>query len=294
VTSSAFASFETERRRLVRRWWLYAGLTALFMLAAILASVEIAEFSFARIIAQLPKAGFFFDSFLPDLEWAKLFADRQTQGSFAYWFYAWDKWIAALWESVQMAILATALGGSLALLASFFAARNLGVNRWLSTGVRRVLEVLRTLPDIVVAIFFVFAFQGGNPAAAGVLAIALHTFGALGKLMAEVHENVDLKPVEGVIASGGSWSQAMRFGVMPQILPNFISYLLIRFEINVASSAAIGLVGAGGIGMQFNAALQNPNMYADAAAIMVMVIALIVVIDLSSEALRHRLMGITK
>ncbi len=145
------------------------------------------------------------------------------------------------------------------------------------------LEALRTVPELVSALIFVFAFGVGP--LAGVLAITLHTMGSLGKLFSEVHENADLKPVEGVVAAGGGWLSRMRFGVLPQVLPNLVSYTLLRFEINVAASSAIGIVGAGGIGMELKAAIDLQE-YQDASAMLLLTVALIFVIDLCSERLR--------
>ena len=209
-------------------------------------------------------------------------------GRLAYWFYDITGWLALLWESIEMAILATALGGAAAFLLSFVAARNIGPYRWLSMAVRRLLELFRTLPDIIVALVFVQAFGPG--AAAGVLAIALHTTGALGKLMSEVHENIDMRAMEGVRACGGNWFHAIRFGAMPQILPNFFSYALLRLEVNIAAAAAVGYVGAGGIGQELVIAIENLR-FDDALAIIIMIIALIFVIDMTSERIRHAFIG---
>ncbi len=113
----------------------------------------------------------------------------------------------------------------------------------------------RTVPDVVFALLFVIAFGLGPMV--GVLAIAIHTTGALGKLFAEVVENIDMRPVDGLSASGASWVETVRFAVLPQVLSNFASYALLRFEINVRGAAVLGFVGAGGIGQEFLAAIRN-------------------------------------
>lgn len=289
--SAAIAIYETERTAYARRWWLFFVIAALVFLVCFIGAVFVADFSLARLIRGIPAVGEFIYKSLPRLEWHKLGDGKLTEGSFAYWFYAGPKWLRLMWESIEMAILATALGGGVGFLLSFVAARNLGANRWLSIFVRRLLELFRTLPDIIVALVFVQAFGPG--AAAGVLAIALHTTGALGKLMSEVHENIDMKPLEGVRAAGGNWFHAIRFGAMPQILPNFFSYALLRLEVNIAAAAAVGYVGAGGIGQELVIAIENLR-FDDALAIIVMVIVVIFAIDLTSERIRHRFIGATR
>ena len=112
--------------------------------------------------------------------------------------------------------------------------------------VRRFCELCRTVPELVFALMFVIAFGLGP--VAGVLAVAIHTLGALGKLFAEVVENIDMKPVEGVSATGAHWTTAMRYGALPQTMSNFVSYTLLRFEVNVRGATVMGFVGAGGIG----------------------------------------------
>jgi phosphonate transport system permease protein len=115
---------------------------------------------------------------------------------------------------------------------------------------RRFLEFCRGVPEILLALVFVFAVGIGP--LAGVLAIAIHTTGALGKLFAEVNENASMRPVDGITAVGGNWFDEMRYGIVPQVLPNFFSYALLRFEINVRASSIVGFVGAGGIGQELN------------------------------------------
>ncbi len=118
----------------------------------------------------------------------------------------------------------------------------------------------------------------------------IHTAGALGKLFAEVVENIDMKPVEGIVASGGTRWQSIRYGVVPQVLPNFASYALLRFEINVRGASVMGFVGAGGIGQDLISAIRK-FYYSDVSAILILIIATVMVIDLLTEQLRHRLVA---
>ena len=176
-----------------------------------------------------------------------------------------------------------------AFILSFPAARNLSPSGFLLIASRRYLEVIRTVPDIVWALIYVFCFGVGP--LAGVLAIATHATGSLGKLYSEVNENIDMRPLEGVKASGGTWFQQMRYGVVPQVIPNIISYTLLRFEINVRSSSIIGYVGAGGLGQEIRTAMSLQE-YTDLSALFVIILVTVVVIDFLSEKLRHRIIGI--
>ena len=136
----------------------------------------------------------------------------------------------------------------------------------------------------------ILVFAVGVGPLAGVIAIAIHTAGALGKLFSEVNENASMRPVEGIRGVGGNWFEEMRFGVLPQVLPNFISYTLLRFEMNVRASSIVGFVGAGGIGMELNRVI---SLYSDdrVVAVLLLVVMLVTVIDLVSERLRTHFIG---
>ncbi|PXA97792.1 phosphonate ABC transporter, permease protein PhnE, partial [Nostoc sp. 3335mG] len=145
--------------------------------------------------------------------------------------------------TVNIAVVSTIIGGSLAFVLCFFAATNLvgaGPARWI---VRRIMEVMRAFPEIVIAGLLTAVLSIGPIAA--IAAVSLHTIGALGKLFFEVVENADMKPDEGLKSVGASWLERVRFGMVPQVMPNFISYALLRTEINVRASTIIGAVGGG-------------------------------------------------
>lgn len=206
------------------------------------------------------------------------------------WFWGIGKWLKLLADTLLIAYVATVLGAVFGFLLSFLAASNLGVSTPLRFAVRRLLEFCRTVPELVFALIFVLAFGLGPMA--GVLAIIVHTTGALGKLFYEVLENIDQKPVEGLIASGASWTKTMRFAVLPQVLSNFLSYALLRFEINVRGASVMGFVGAGGIGQDLIAAIRK-FYYPDVSAILVLIILTVAVIDLVTERLRRRFISET-
>ena len=200
------------------------------------------------------------------------------------WFWGLGKWLRLLADTLLIAYVATVLGAVFGFIACFFATGNLGASRPVAFITRRYLEFCRTVPDLVFALIFVMAFGLGP--IAGVLAIVIHTTGALGKLFYEVLENVDQKPVEGLIASGASWTKTMRFAVLPQVLSNFLSYALLRFEINVRGASVMGFVGAGGIGQDLMEAIRK-FYYPDVSAILVLIIITVSIIDLVTERIRH-------
>jgi phosphonate transport system permease protein len=205
------------------------------------------------------------------------------------WYWGLRGWLRLLLETVLIAYVGTALGAIGGIVLAFLAADNLSPHPVLRVATRRYLEFCRTFPELVFALIFVIAFGLGP--LPGVLAIAIHTMGALGKLFFEVAENIDMKPVEGVAAAGASWPQIVRFGAVPQVLSNFVSYTLLRFEINVRGASVMGFVGAGGIGQDLIEAIRK-FYYADVSAILLLIIATVIVIDFVTERVRHRLIDV--
>ena len=205
------------------------------------------------------------------------------------WFWGLRRWLRLLGETLLMAYVGTALGAIGAFFLCFLAAANVAPRRWLRVVVRRFCELCRTVPELVFALMFVIAFGLGPMA--GVLAVAIHSLGALGKLFSEVVENIDMNPVEGVSATGAPWHVAMRFGALPQTMSNFVSYALLRFEINVRSATVMGFVGAGGIGVDLVEAIRK-FYYSDVSAILILIIITVSVIDTVTGHVRHRLIGL--
>jgi phosphonate transport system permease protein len=196
--------------------------------------------------------------------------------------------VPSLIETLNIAAVATLLGAIAAMSLSLLATR--GLARWprLIPVFRRTMDALRAIPEIVIALMLIYIL-GGGPVPA-VIAIALHTGGALGKLFSEVAENADLKPVEGLASVGANWSQRMWLGVIPQVAPNWLSYALLRFEINVRASAILGFVGEGGIGHDLKLAMQwGQGRYDEVVAIFLLLFLAIVVIDTVSDHYRNKL-----
>jgi phosphonate transport system permease protein len=260
----------------------------LVLCAGLLLSAWVSEAFPSSLIAGAPRIGEYFVRLVPDLRLPVLFAGTETQGSLTYWMYRLDIWLWLLFETSQMAALATLGGAAAALLLCFPAAANLAPNRLTYFAFRRVLELFRCVPDIVYALILVWTFGVGP--LSGILAIALHTVGALGKLFAEVVENADMGPWDAMRGVGANWAKSVRFGILPQVMPNFLSYVLLRLEINVRGATVIGFVGAGGIGQELYSVISF-NYYQEIGAIIVLIILTVSLIDLTSERLRRRAIG---
>jgi phosphonate transport system permease protein len=206
-----------------------------------------------------------------------------------YWYWGLHRWTVQLGQTLLMAYVGTLTGAAGAFCCCFLSGQNTMRHAGVRFVIRRFLEICRTVPDIVFALIFVVAFGLGP--LPGVLALAVHTMGALGKLYSEVVENIDMRPVEGIAASGGNWFAQIRFGALPQVLSNFASYGLLRFEINVRGAAVLGFVGAGGIGEELIVAIRK-FYYSDVSAMLLMLVVCVMLIDTFSERLRHRLLSL--
>ncbi len=212
---------------------------------------------------------------------------------------AWDiglsKWLSRVAEffpdlllTLNMALLSTFLGFILAIIMSCFAARNIMKSTAVVQVTRRLLDLLRSFPEIVIALIFLYLM--GKSLLPAVIAITIHTGGALGKLFSEAIENIDSKPLEGLESTGGSWLSRVRFGVLPQVMPLFFSYSILRLEINVRASTILGFFGAGGIG----AALSENIQWRDGGrvtAIFVLLVVTIIALDYLSDWVRAKLIG---
>ncbi len=285
ATANIAAQYEiAERRRRV-----YTGLMIILLLVMLIGGVRIAEDANAgSILTGLPQIfDYPYDILIQAYNmgwsfWTVPFtlqhADHGIQHTYFYY----------LIETINMALVSTIIGFALGATISILASRNLVKNRTIVWVTRRFTDIARAFPEIVIALFLIFIF-GKNPIAA-VAAIAFHTTGALAKLYSEVNENADMKAWEGLEASGASWVQKVWFGIIPQVWPNWISYVLLRFEINVRASAILGFVGAGGLGQQFKTFV-DWKFGADIAAIILMLILTIVVIDMLSTWARHHFIG---
>jgi phosphonate transport system permease protein len=198
------------------------------------------------------------------------------------------QFLPSLLETINIAAAATLLGGLAGAVLALGSTRHLARFPLLTPLYRRTADIMRAIPEIVIALILIFIL-GGGPIPA-VLAIAFHTAGALGKLFSESAENADLKPLEGLASTGASWAQQIWLGILPQVAPNWLSYALLRFEINIRASAILGFVGSGGIGYDLKLALQwGGGKYDQVVAIFALLFLAIMTFDQLSSFARNRL-----
>lgn len=278
----AAARFEARYAAFRRQKRLYAFLFGAAFLACLLAAAFTAKFDVLTLVQGLPRTTEFLVKMVPPISLATFWHDLGE------WYWDIGKWLDSLLNTLLMAWLATVFGTLIGGYLSFFAARNLARHYAIYWVTRRVLEIARTVPDIVWALMFIIAFGIGP--LAGILAITVHTIGAQGKLFAEVNENISPLPIDGVRAAGGTWLQEVRFAVLPQVMPNYMSYTFWRLELNVRSATIVGFVGAGGIGHDLFTSVQL-LYFSDAGAILLIIVATIMLIDMLSEMFRHSAIG---
>lgn len=193
--------------------------------------------------------------------------------------------LALLVETFQMAVVGTVLGAVLALVAAVGAASNIAPS-WLYYPTRWVMNIIRSVPDLVFALMFVSAVGLGP--FAGILAMTLGSIGSIGKIFAEAMEQVDRGPVVAMEAVGASKRQVIQYGILPQAAPLLTSYTLLLFEGNVRGATILGLVGAGGIGLELTTAMRMYD-YGHLSAIIICIIVLVTVIDQGSALIRRRI-----
>ncbi|WP_372706632.1 phosphonate ABC transporter, permease protein PhnE [Brevundimonas sp.] len=201
-------------------------------------------------------------------------------------FTKWRLFVAQMWQTVQIALWGTFLAVFLAVPMGLAAARNIAPI-WVVTPIRWIMNMLRSIPDLVMALLFIVAVGLGP--LAGVLAITLNTAGVLAKLFSEAVESIDKGPVEGVRATGASRLHEIVWGVIPQVAPLWTSFALYRFESNSRSATVLGLIGAGGIGQVLFESMNNFEFRAVSAIVIIVVIA-VTLIDMLSQAMRKRLL----
>lgn len=201
---------------------------------------------------------------------------------------SWDKFgiiVALLIETLQMAIVGTALGAVLSLLMAFGAASNIAP-RWVYYPCRWIMNVIRSLPELVFALMFVSAVGLGP--FAGILAMTIGSIGSIGKMFAESMESVDPGPIVALQAVGASRRQIVQYAVVPQAAPLLVSYSLLLFEGNVRGATILGMVGAGGIGLELTTAMRMYD-YGHLSAIIICIIVVVTVIDQASALIRKRI-----
>jgi phosphonate transport system permease protein len=272
---------QAYRKAVARKRLRFTIATAIFVAALLIAAVG-ADVNVSMFLVHFGNFISYFDRLLTLDSGARVWTDVGE------WFWGLKKWLLLLGETVLISYVGTLFGAVLAFGLNFLAAENTSPARWLRFIVKRLMEFCRTVPDIVFALIFVMAFGLGPMA--GVLAIAIHSIGALGKQFAENVENIDMKPVEGLRSTGAGWVSCMRFAVLPQVVAGFASYTLLRFEINVRGASVMGFVGAGGIGEELVVAVRK-FYYSDVSAMLVLIILAVFIIDIGTGWARGRLFG---
>jgi phosphonate transport system permease protein len=258
-------SEETLKRPLRIKNWL----TFILIVALLYASAVRTDATFGDLFTGLPEMGKLLRRmFPPDWSYASIIVKPMIQ-------------------TVQMAILGTTVGAVLAVPVAFLCARNVTRTRLVNTPVRFLLNLVRTIPDLLYASIFVAIFGIGP--IAGILALSFFSFGLIAKLSFESIEGIDPGPLEAMTAVGANKLQWIHFGVVPQVLPSFISYLLYTFEINVRAAAVLGLVGAGGIGFNMEVTL-GLFRYNQTSVIIIVTLTIVLLIDYVSTKIREKLL----
>src|ERR1700761_7617790 len=257
------AALNEVYRRAVARKRLRVLLAALVFLAALIVASIGADVNLKTLFTYFGNFISYFDRLLT------LDSGKRVWTDIPEWLWGWKKWSLLLGETILISYVGTLFGAAIGFAMNFLAAENTSPGPWVRFTVKRLLEFCRTVPDIVFALIFVIAF---------------------GKQYAEMVENIDMKPVEGLRSTGASWIAAMRFAVLPQVVAGFASYTLLRFEINVRSASVMGFVGAGGIGVELITAIRK-FYYSDVSAILLMIILTVFVIDIGTGWIRGRLFG---
>jgi phosphonate transport system permease protein len=282
LPAQQLAALNEAYRRAVAKKRLRTTLVAAIGFAALLLAALGAEVNLTTFFGKIGNFVSYFDRIFT------LDSGMRVWSDVGEWFWGWQKWLSLLGETVLISYVGTLAGAVLAFGLNFLAAENTAPSLLLRFAVKRFMEFCRTVPDIVFALIFVIAFGLGPMA--GVLAIAVHCIGALGKQYSEIVENIDMKPVEGIRSTGAGWTDCMRFAVLPQVAAGFAGYTLLRFEINVRGASVMGFVGAGGIGQELVVAVRK-FYYSDVSAILLMIILTVFIIDIGTGWMRGKLFG---
>ncbi|ODT64805.1 MAG: phosphonate ABC transporter, permease protein PhnE [Pelagibacterium sp. SCN 63-23] len=303
--SAATATIHRHYQQLLRSRRLYSllavgGVLVVLVLALLFAN----DASSGKFFDRLPYLFDFIKNFVPDdpFEIVRAMFDIPSpyaDGSFKYDYEVGRRYLFGtgfyipeyfyeMLVTLNIAFMSTLIGGVFAFIFCFLAASNLGVAKPLRFVIRRLLELMRAFPEIVLAGMLAAVLSLGPIAA--IFAVSVHTVGALGKMFFEVVENADMKPDDGLRAVGATWLERVRFAIVPQVMPNFVSYFLLRTEINVRASTIIGAVGGGGIGEVFRQSIGRDHA-AKTYAIVILLFLTIVAIDQLSGWLRRRLVG---
>lgn len=246
---------------------LYSTIT--LIIAIILSSVWFSGFDLIELIRDFTNGFRILDSLFLPPDWSYI-----------------DNTMGPLLETIQMAIVGSIVGALFAIPASLFAAENFIKNKFLNKTSRVILNIFRTIPALVLASVFVAVFGLGS--FSGTLALAIFSFGLISKMTYESIESIDMGQVEASISVGSNKLEILRYSIVPQVLPQFMSYTLYAFEVNVRAAAVLGYVGAGGIGQiyQINS---NLRRFDRVGIIIIISFIAVLIIDTLSSLIRKRL-----
>lgn len=304
VLSPQGLEIDRRWRKLTAKRRLYTALMVALVFGALIASLRYANDANAGSFFDRLPHFFDFTSWLIPKDWNDVWRalfdiatpnDNGTEATnypigrvYLFGDFYLPEYFELMLVTLNIALLSTLIGALGGIAICFFAARNTMPNLWIRGFARRTAEIMRAFPEIVIAGLFAAVLSIGPIAA--IIAVSIHTVGALGKLFYEVVENIDMKANEGLQAVGATWIERMRFGTVPLILPNIVSYSLLRFEINVRASTIIGAVGGGGIGQELKLAISR-GFGAKTLALILLLFVTIVAVDNFSAYLRKRLVG---
>lgn len=244
-------------------------LTSLLILLLLWASAEKTDANWIDLLTGMPEMGKLLSDMMPP-DWAYL-----------------NIILKPMTETIQMAVLGTTFGALAAVPISLFSASNVTKSAFLYYPARFILNLIRTIPDLLFAALFVAIFGIGP--IAGILALTFFSFGLIAKLLYESIEAIDPGPLEAMTAVGANKLQWIYFGVVPQVLATFTAYFLYTFEVNVRAAAVLGLVGAGGIGLYIDSTL-GLFRYQQTSTIIIFTLAVVLVIDYMSTKMREKLL----
>ncbi|MBX2884767.1 MAG: phosphonate ABC transporter, permease protein PhnE [Granulosicoccus sp.] len=272
-------NLELELQSLQRRKKIYTVIGLAITAVIVLAGID---------MANTANATPFSEGFRKIFDFPKDMFAMAGELGFARWFTRVVEFVPDLILTLNMALLATFLGFVTAVVLACFASQNICHSKSVVFFTRRMMDFFRSFPEIVIALIFLYLM--GKSLLPAVFAIWIHTAGALGKLFSEAIENIDLKPLEGLESTGASWVSKIRFAVLPQVMPLYFSYGILRLEINVRASTILGFFGAGGIGQALSTMIQWRDG-GRVVAIFVLLVSTIVALDYLSDWIRSRLIG---
>lgn len=279
VSAGLFGDLAGVRRRhaaILAPSWRARALTMAIVAALVslfVSGLIVLEFSWLRIWNGIDQLG----SFLK-LMWPPQYGNEEKLRS-----YLW-----AMAETLSIAFLGTLLAALIALPLSLLAARNVMTSRFIQFFARRSFDTIRGVDTLIWALIWINVVGLGP--FAGILAIMTSDLAVFGKLFSEAIENADNKPVEGVKSTGGAHAHAVRYGIMPQVMPVLISQVLYFFESNTRSATIIGIVGAGGIGLHLAEQIRILE-WQHVAFLVLLILAAVSIIDVISTRLRFAIIG---